>query len=87
MQLTVHQLLEAVNGTLLFGSPDATFRYVSTDSRARMETELFIPLVGETHDGHAYIESAIQNGAVGFLTQTKELPFSSANLLHSEFVI
>ena len=76
MQLTVHQLLEAVSGTLLFGSPDATFRYVSTDSRAQMETQLFIPLVGDTHDGHAYIESAVQNGAVGFLTQKKEVAYT-----------
>ena len=71
MQLTVHQLLEAVNGTLLFGSPDTLFRFVSTDSRAAMTTELFIPLVGETHDGHQYIENAVANGAIGFLTQSE----------------
>ncbi len=74
MQLTVHQLLEAVNGTLLFGSLDATFRYVCTDSRANMTTELFIPLVGETHNGHDYLESAVQSGAVGFLTQRENVP-------------
>lgn len=51
-----------------------TFRYVSTDSRAAMTTELFIPLVGETHDGHQYLESAIENGAVGFLTQKDDFP-------------
>ncbi|MBQ7792818.1 MAG: UDP-N-acetylmuramoyl-tripeptide--D-alanyl-D-alanine ligase [Clostridia bacterium] len=77
MQLTVQQLCDAVNGTLLYGSNDATFRYVSTDSRAQMTTELFIPLMGETHDGHAYLESAIKNGAVGFLTQQDNVPQSS----------
>ncbi|MBR5240150.1 MAG: UDP-N-acetylmuramoyl-tripeptide--D-alanyl-D-alanine ligase [Clostridia bacterium] len=76
MQLTVHQLLEAVNGKLLFGSSDTLFRYVSTDSRAQMTTELFIPLVGENHDGHAYIESAVRNGAVGFLTQRRDVPYA-----------
>lgn len=74
MQLTVHQLLEAVGGVLLFGSADTTFRYVSTDSRDKMTTELFVPLVGETHDGHAYIESAAKNGAIGFLTQKEDIP-------------
>lgn len=74
MQLTVQQLCDAVNGVLLYGNQTDTFRYVSTDSRRKMTTELFIPLVGETHDGHAYLESAIQNGAVGFLTQQDTVP-------------
>lgn len=74
MQLTVQQLCEAVDGVLLYGKEESTFRYVSTDSRKQMTTELFIPLVGETHDGHAYLESAIQNGAQGFLTQREACP-------------
>ncbi|MBO5408619.1 MAG: UDP-N-acetylmuramoyl-tripeptide--D-alanyl-D-alanine ligase [Clostridia bacterium] len=74
MQLTVGQLLEAVNGTLLYGNRESTFRYVCTDSRQAMTTELFIPLVGEVHDGHQYLKNAVANGAAGFLTQTEAVP-------------
>lgn len=78
MQLTVCQLLDAVGGTLLYGDKNHTFRYVSTDSREKMTTQLFIPLVGETHDGHNYIPSAIGNGAAGFLTQYEPAPEGAA---------
>lgn len=74
MRLTVGQLLEAVEGTLLYGDSEDSFRYVSTDSRQVMTTELFIPLVGENHDGHQYLANAIENGAKGFLTQIKDVP-------------
>ncbi len=74
MQLTVRELCDAVAGTLLFGNERDTFRFVSTDSRKPMTTELFIPLVGDVHDGHSYIESAVSNGAKGFLTQTNDVP-------------
>ncbi len=74
MQLTVCELLEAVGGSLLYGDSSQTFRFVSTDSRDQMTTQLFIPLIGETHDGHNYIEKAIENGAVGFITQYTDCP-------------
>lgn len=74
MQLTVLELLDAVGGTLLYGNKTDTFRYVSTDSREQMTTQLFIPLVGENQDGHRYIASAVENGAVGFLTQNETAP-------------
>ena len=74
MQLTVGQLCEAVSGTLLYGSMDDVFQFVSTDSREPMTTELFIPLVGETHDGHQYLSNAVENGAKGFLTQITQVP-------------
>ena len=41
---------------------------VSTDSRNMEPGALFIPLEGERFDGHAYIDSALEAGAVGCLT-------------------
>ncbi len=41
---------------------------VETDSRTIHPGSLFIPLVGERFDGHAYIDSALEGGAVGCLT-------------------
>ncbi|MCI2058241.1 MAG: UDP-N-acetylmuramoyl-tripeptide--D-alanyl-D-alanine ligase [Oscillibacter sp.] len=55
---------------------------VSTDSRKIPENCLFIPLTGEKHDGHAYIEKALDAGAGGVLCS--RLP---ANLQPGKFYI
>ena len=70
-KLTVAELLEAVNGRLLgeFDDLSAAAEQVETDSRTITPEALFIPLVGERFDGHAYIDSALESGAVGCLTQ------------------
>ncbi len=68
--LTLRQLLEAVNGTLLggFNDLDAVVDEVSTDSRKIEPSCLFIPLAGERFDGHSFINSALETGAAGCLT-------------------
>ena len=68
--LTLRQLLEAVNGTLLgdFDDLDAQAVQVSTDSRSIPPGCLFIPLEGERFDGHSFINSALEAGAAGCLT-------------------
>ena len=64
-------LLRAVNGQLLgeFRDLNAPVFHVDTDSRDIHPGSLFIPLVGERFDGHAYINSALESGAAGCLTQ------------------
>ncbi len=68
--ITLGQLLQAVNGQLL-GEFDknAPISHVDTDSRDIHPGSLFIPLAGERFDGHAYINAALESGAVGCLTQ------------------
>ncbi len=65
--ITVGQLLEAVHGTLLGTNQnlDCPITGVDTDSRDIHPGSLFIPLVGERFDGHAYINSALEAGAAG----------------------
>ena len=64
---TVREICAAVNGVLLQGS-DAAVTQVSTDSRSVPAGALFVPLVGERFDGHAYIGKALESGAAGCLT-------------------
>lgn len=66
---TAKEICAAVGGTLLQDGKAATG--VSTDSRQVAAGELFIPLVGEKFDGHAYLDSALRNGAAGCLTAKK----------------
>ena len=65
---TVGELCAAVHGTLLLGEKDAVFTGVTTDSRHVSPGQLFIPLTGERFDGHAYLDSALADGAAGCLT-------------------
>ena len=69
-QITLAQLLEAVGGTLLgeYADLNTPILRVDTDSRAIHDGALFIPLVGERFDGHAYINAALEGGAAGCLT-------------------
>ena len=69
--LTIQQIVEAVHGKLLgeFSSPEPIVTRVETDSRTIHPGSLFIPLVGERFDGHAYIDAALEDGAAGCLTQ------------------
>ena len=64
---TAREICAAVGGTLLQDS-GAPITGVTTDSRAVQPGQLFIPLVGERFDGHAYIAKALDGGAAGCLT-------------------
>ena len=68
--ITLAQLLEAVNGRLLgeFDNLDTPIAKVETDSRSIHPGVLFLPLVGERFDGHAYINAALEGGAIGCIT-------------------
>ena len=62
--ITLGQLLEAVHGYLLgeYADLSAPVARVETDSRSIHPGALFIPLVGDRFDGHAYINSALEGG-------------------------
>ena len=68
--ITLRELLEAVGGTLIgpAANLEQTVSRVDTDSRSIHPASLFIPLVGERFDGHAYINAALEEGAAGCLT-------------------
>ena len=62
---TAREIAAAVGGKLLQDGDAA--RRVSTDSWDILTGDLFVPLVGERFDGHAYIDMALQKGAAGCL--------------------
>lgn len=65
--LEAGEIAEATGGVLRMGSADAMVERVATDSRTIRAGDLFVPLKGERFDGHAFIEDAVQRGAMGFL--------------------
>lgn len=69
MRFGIDEILGAVNGRLLFKNSDKVVSGVTTDSREKTDGKLFIPLKGESFDGHNYIKNAVENGAFGYLTE------------------
>ena len=69
--MTIQEIIQAVGGRVLGETPDPALQIprVETDSRTIHPGSLFIPLVGERFDGHAYINAALEGGAAACLTQ------------------
>ena len=67
--ISVRDIIKATNGSLLHGSLDTVITSVSTDSRKINQGCLFVPLIGERFDGHDYIGTALDNGAIAALSQ------------------
>jgi UDP-N-acetylmuramoyl-tripeptide--D-alanyl-D-alanine ligase len=74
--LTAREIIEATAGRLLEGCGVERFIHsISTDSRTIKSGELFIPVVGEKHDGHNFIKDALDKGAAGaLLAEDREVP-------------
>ena len=68
---TIADILTATRGTLVHRGCWDAFCGVSTDSRTAQTGQLFIPLSGERHDGHAFIPKALQRGVTGVLVERR----------------
>ena len=65
MRVTAQEAAEAVGGRV--HGPEVTFEGASTDSRTIVHGQLFVPVVA-ARDGHDFIASALDAGAVAYLT-------------------
>lgn len=80
-KLTLLEIEKAVCGKLNIKSSEVEnieIFEISTDSRAKSNKGLFIPIVGENFDGHDYIEKAIDCGNICVLSQMDlaiEIPY------------
>jgi UDP-N-acetylmuramoyl-tripeptide--D-alanyl-D-alanine ligase len=59
-------------GRLLRGDAETLFTGVSTDTRADLAGRLFVALIGERHDAHAFLAQALAGGATGLLVSRPE---------------
>jgi UDP-N-acetylmuramoyl-tripeptide--D-alanyl-D-alanine ligase len=58
MMLTLHEIIEATGGRLLFGKPNGA-EGISIDSRTVREGELFLAIRGARFDGHEFLGEAL----------------------------
>ncbi len=66
-KLSVKELVIATDGSLLCGDYNVLIDNVVIDSRQAKSNSLFIPIIGEIHDAHKFMESCYQSGCRTFL--------------------
>lgn len=69
--ITAGEVVEAVNGELIAGDPNAKISGVSVDTRTIEQGDLFIALTGENSDGHKFLADALSKGAAGVMVSRK----------------
>ncbi len=69
-ELSLHQIAEWVDGALIQGTPAATVRGLSTDSRKVGAGDLFVALRGERLDAHKFLEDVAKAGASAMLVSS-----------------
>ena len=67
--LSLSQIAEYAGGELSSGKGDIRVTRISTDSRTIQPNELFVPIRGETFDGHKFVEGVAKKNAVGALVE------------------
>ncbi|MCL2572454.1 MAG: UDP-N-acetylmuramoyl-tripeptide--D-alanyl-D-alanine ligase [Defluviitaleaceae bacterium] len=75
MQLSILEILAACKGQLVNTniSHDAMVTSICTDSRKLEPGALFVPLAGDNVDGHDFVASALESGAVCSLTEKPDI--------------
>ncbi len=68
----VKDIVAAACGQLLYGDENCPVSNFCTDSNKVGVGNIFVPIIGERVDGHRFIKGALDNGAVGSLTSSKE---------------
>ncbi len=80
--MILKQLCKAADIDCPVGSETLEICSISSDSREKNERGIFVCLRGRQNDGHAFIEEAIQNGAVCILTDRSEAEIVEQGVLH-----
>ncbi len=74
MDLSVSDIVDAAKGRLLGGPSDEVLTGICTDSRNVTPGSLFVPIIGERSDAHAFIDQAFEKGAAATLTSEHDAP-------------
>lgn len=67
--LKVDEIVKASNGKLIQGNSQLIARGYNLDSRLIEKDFFYIPMIGEKVDGHIFIKSVVEKGAIGSFVQ------------------
>lgn len=68
-EITIREIVEAMGGSQISGSPDRAAQGLCTDSRTMVPGHLFLALKGERYDGHDFLGKAVGAGAAGLIVE------------------
>ncbi|MEG6521883.1 UDP-N-acetylmuramoyl-tripeptide--D-alanyl-D-alanine ligase [Desulfotomaculum sp. 1211_IL3151] len=68
---SIQEIARVTGGNLLQGNPGAVLTGIATDSRKVKKGDLFVALLGQRVDGHAYVQKAIEQGASALLISSR----------------
>ena len=66
-KISIENIVKYTNGNLLKKGDESFVERICIDNREAKEKDLFIPIIGEVHDGHKFMEGAYENGVRTFL--------------------
>ncbi len=78
--MKISDIVEATNGQLLCGNMNDEVIHITQDTRQIKKGDMYIPLIGENHDGHDFIPNAFDNGASTIIT-SKEIVDETHNII------
>jgi len=73
MHITLAQAASWMGVTIEAGREDLSFEAVSIDSRTLEPGQLFFAIIGPNHDGHRFVEQALERGAIGVVVSAPAL--------------
>lgn len=80
--ITSGELIQHMDGRLIYGTGEETIHGVSIDSRSLHQGDLFVAIVGERYDAHTFLSQAAASGAAGaIVSQEVEVPASGFFLI------
>jgi UDP-N-acetylmuramoyl-tripeptide--D-alanyl-D-alanine ligase len=80
MKMTANKVASWIGGKLITGGGDTSVEAVSIDSRTLGPGDLFFAIIGPHHDGHDYVDQALERGAVGVVV-SKPVPKSGTAVM------
>ncbi|MEO1815393.1 MAG: UDP-N-acetylmuramoyl-tripeptide--D-alanyl-D-alanine ligase [Acetobacterium sp.] len=73
--ISIDEILHITQGELLQGNQSLAITNVAIDSRKIKNNDLYVPIIGETNNGHDYITQAYSNGGRVCLTEERNRSF------------
>ncbi|WP_250672747.1 UDP-N-acetylmuramoyl-tripeptide--D-alanyl-D-alanine ligase [Paraclostridium ghonii] len=79
--LSIKELVIATEGTLVKGNESDKIQSIAIDSRKAKSTDAFIAIIGESLDGHNFMQSAYENGCKTFIkNRSNGIKFESSDI-------